>query len=215
MTTREEILAKLRDAIVHFDIDGVKATADQALKMGVSPYEAVMKGMAEGMNVVGKKYQEGEYFLAELIMAGETMKEGLGVLEPHIDKENMTPEGIVVIGTVQGDLHDIGKNVVATLLGASGFEVHDLGVDVPPEKFVEESKASRADIVGLSALLTMTMHNMSTVIDRLKAAGIEAKVIVGGAPVTEEFAKNVGADGYARDAVEGVGICKQWTKERK
>jgi len=214
--SKQEVLARLRDAIVNLDIDGVKRAAREALDVGITPYEAVMDGMAKGMEVVGQKYEAGEYFLAELIMAGETMKEGLSVLEPYMKAGDMKHIGRVVIGTVEGDLHDIGKNVVITLLTASGFEVVDLGVDVPAEKFVEAVKQYKPDIVAMSALLTTTMVNMAKIIKALEQAGLreKVKVIVGGAPLTEEYAKQIGADAYGRDAVEGVNICKKWMAER-
>lgn len=209
---REEILARLRDCIVNFDIDGIKDAAREAIEAGIPAYEAIMEGMAKGMEIVGRKYEEGEYFLAELIMAGETMKEGMKILEPHLKAGDMPKLGRVVIGTVEGDLHDIGKNIVVTLLSASGFEVIDLGVDVTADKFVEAVKQYKPDIVGMSALLTTTMVNMKKVIEALKEAGLRdsVKIIVGGAPLTEEFAKEIGADGYAPDAVLGVEVCKKW-----
>jgi len=214
--SKQEVLARLRDAIVNLDIDGVKRAAREALDVGITPYEAVMDGMAKGMEVVGQKYEAGEYFLAELIMAGETMKEGLSVLEPYMKAGDMKHIGRVVIGTVEGDLHDIGKNVVITLLTASGFEVVDLGVDVPAEKFVEAVKQYKPDIVAMSALLTTTMVNMAKIIKALEQAGLreKVKVIVGGAPLTEEYAKQIGADAYGRDAVEGVNICKKWVSKK-
>jgi len=212
MSRRVEVLARLRDCVVNLDIDGVKRAAKEAIDAGVTPYEAIMEGMAKGMEVVGQKYEAGEYFLAELIMAGETMKEGLSVLQPYMKAGDMKHIGKVVIGTVEGDLHDIGKNVVITLLTASGFEVIDLGVDVPAEKFVEAVKQYKPDIVAMSALLTTTMVNMAKVIKALEQAGLrdKVKIIVGGAPLTEEYAKQIGADAYGRDAVEGVNICKKW-----
>jgi 5-methyltetrahydrofolate--homocysteine methyltransferase len=212
MSRRVEVLARLRDCVVNLDIDGVKRAAKEAIDAGVTPYEAIMEGMAKGMEIVGQKYEAGEYFLAELIMAGETMKEGLSVLEPYMKTGDMKHIGKVVIGTVEGDLHDIGKNVVITLLTASGFEVIDLGVDVPAEKFVEAVKQYKPDIVAMSALLTTTMVNMAKVIKALEQAGLrdKVKIIVGGAPLTEEYAKQIGADAYGRDAVEGVNICKKW-----
>jgi len=213
---KQEVLARLRDCVVNLDIDGVKRAAREALEAGVTPYEAIMEGMAKGMEVVGQKYEAGEYFLAELIMAGETMKEGLSVLEPYMKTGDMKHIGKVVIGTVEGDLHDIGKNVVITLLTASGFEVIDLGVDVPAEKFVEAVKQYKPDIVAMSALLTTTMVNMAKVIKALEQAGLrdKVKIIVGGAPLTEEYAKQIGADAYGRDAVEGVNICKKWVSKK-
>jgi len=213
---KQEVLAKLRDAVVNLDIDGVKRAAKEAIDAGVTPYEAIMEGMAKGMEIVGQKYEAGEYFLAELIMAGETMKEGLSVLQPYMKTGDMKHIGKVVIGTVEGDLHDIGKNVVITLLTASGFEVIDLGVDVPAEKFVEAVKQYKPDIVAMSALLTTTMVNMAKVIKALEQAGLrdKVKIIVGGAPLTEEYAKQIGADAYGRDAVEGVNICKKWVSKK-
>jgi len=213
---KQEVLARLRDCVVNLDIDGVKRAAKEAIDAGITPYEAIMEGMAKGMEVVGQKYEAGEYFLAELIMAGETMKEGLSVLEPYMKTGDMKHIGKVVIGTVEGDLHDIGKNVVITLLTASGFEVIDLGVDVPAEKFVEAVKQYKPDIVAMSALLTTTMVNMAKVIKALEQAGLrdKVKIIVGGAPLTEEYAKQIGADAYGRDAVEGVNICKKWVSKK-
>jgi len=214
--SKQEVLARLRDCIVNLDIDGVKKAAKEALDVGITPYEAIMDGMAKGMEIVGQKYEAGEYFLAELIMAGETMKEGLSVLEPYMKAGDMKHIGRVVIGTVEGDLHDIGKNVVITLLTASGFEVIDLGVDVSAEKFVEAVKQYKPDIVAMSALLTTTMVNMAKVIKALEQAGLrdKVKVIVGGAPLTEEYARQIGADAYGRDAVEGVNICKKWVSKK-
>ncbi|KYH37114.1 MAG: corrinoid methyltransferase [Candidatus Bathyarchaeota archaeon B24] len=216
LSRKEEILARLRDAIVNLDYEGIRDVAKEAIEAGLSPYEAIMEGMAKGMDIVGQKYEQGEYFLAELIMAGETMKEGLSVLEPYMKKGEIKHIGKVVIGTVEGDLHDIGKNIVITLLTASGFEVVDLGVDVSAEKFVEAVRKHKPDIVAMSALLTTTMVNMEKVVKALEEAGLrdKVKIIVGGAPLTEEFAKQIGADAYGRDAVVGVEICRRWVSEK-
>ncbi|MCS7120275.1 MAG: corrinoid protein [Nitrososphaerota archaeon] len=216
MPEEEAILQKLRDAIVNLDIEGVKAAAQEALAAGIPAYKAVVEGMAKGMEIVGQKYEAGEYFLAELIMAGETMKEGMTILEPYLKAGDLKSAGKVVIGTVRGDLHDIGKNIVITLLRAANFEVIDLGIDVTPEKFVEAVRAHRPDILGMSALLTTTMMEMGNVIESLKKAGLRdgLKIIIGGAPVTPEFAEKIGADAAARDAVDGVRICNEWMKEK-
>ncbi|MBS7624003.1 MAG: corrinoid protein [Candidatus Bathyarchaeia archaeon] len=212
----EEILNKIRDAIVNLDIDNIQRLCMEAIEAGIPAYDVVMNGMAKGMEIVGEKYERNEYFLAELIMAGEVMKEGMKVLEPHLKSGEIRKIGKVVIGTVRGDLHDIGKNIVATLLTAAGFEVVDLGVDVPPEKFVEAVKEHNPDIVGMSALLTTTMIEMENVIKALRDAGLRDKVriIIGGAPITREFAERIGADAAARDAVEGVNICKSWVSAK-
>jgi len=214
MVSREEILGKVRDAIVNLDIDNIGRLCLEAVEAGIPAYDVVMLGMSKGMEIVGEKYEHNEYFLAELIMAGEVMKEGMKVLEPYLRSSEMRKIGKVVIGTVRGDLHDIGKNIVVTLLSAAGFEVIDLGVDVPPEKFVEAVKEHNPDIVGMSALLTTTMIEMENVIKALKEAGLRdgVKIIIGGAPITREFAEKIGADAAARDAVEGVNICKSWVK---
>jgi len=216
MKKEEVILGKIRDAIVNLDIDGVQKACKEAVDAGIPAYKAVTDGMAKGMEIVGQKYENNEYFLAELIMAGETMKEGMAVLEPHLKAGDMKAVGKVVIGTVRGDLHDIGKNVVVTLLNAAGFDVIDLGVDVPPEKFVEAVKDKKPNIVGMSALLTTTMVEMESVIRGLKEARLrdKVKIIIGGAPITQEYAKKIGADTAARDAVEGVNICKSWITKK-
>jgi len=210
---REEILSKLKDAVVSFDIDSAQKLCKSALEKGIPAYEIVIEGMAKGMDIVGQKYESGEFFLSELIMAGETMKEGMKIIQPHLKSEGIEARGTIVIGTVQGDLHDIGKNIVAILLTASGFEVIDLGFDVSPQKFVEEVKRSKPNILGMSALLTTTMVNMDATINELKSRGLrdQVKVIIGGAPIDSAYAKKIGADAAAKDAVEGVAICKRWT----
>jgi len=216
MPSEKEILGKLSDSIVNLDIDGVKKAAEEALGAGVPAYRAVVDGMAKGMEVVGQKYEDGEYFLAELIMAGETMKEGMSVLEPHLKAGDIKAAGKVVIGTVRGDLHDIGKNVVITLLSAANYDVVDLGVDISAEQFVEAAKEHNPDIVAMSALLTTTMIEMENVIESLEKAGLrdKFKIIIGGAPITSEYAKKIGADAAARDAVEGVRTCNKWMKTK-
>jgi 5-methyltetrahydrofolate--homocysteine methyltransferase len=208
---QEEISKEIRDSIVNFDVEGVKNASLAAMDSGLTP-EKIIEVMGEGMSMVGKKYEEGEYFVPELIMAGETMKEGVAVLEPHITGEPQSALGTAVVATVLGDLHDIGKNIFITLLTTAGFKVVDLGVDVPAERVVEAVKDSDASIVGLSALLTTNLEQIPLVIDELKKAGLreKVKVIVGGATVTETFAREIEADGYAKDAVTGVGICKNW-----
>ena len=216
MADEKKIVGKLRDSIVNLDIEGVKNAAEEAVKAGIPAYKAVIDGMAKGMEIVGQKYEDGEYFLAELIMAGETMKEGMSVLEPHLKAGDIKAAGKVVIGTVRGDLHDIGKNVVVTLLKAANFDVIDLGVDIPAEKFVEVVKEQSPDIVAMSALLTTTMIEMESVMKELRKARLRSKVkvIIGGAPITPEYAKKIGADAAARDAVQGVRTCTEWMKAK-
>jgi corrinoid protein of di/trimethylamine methyltransferase len=212
---KEEILRGLREALASLDVDKVPTLCGEALRAGVPAYEVVVEGLAEGLKEIGERYEKGELFLSDLILSGEAVKEGMKVLEPHLSAgEPGRAMGKVVIGTVQGDLHDIGKNLVATLLKASGFEVNDLGIDVSPGEFVEEVKRSGAKILAMSALLTTTMVNMEAAVEELKRAGLRdsVKVIVGGAPVDADFAARIGADAAAKDALEGIRICRQWAQ---
>ncbi|MGQ9721501.1 MAG: cobalamin B12-binding domain-containing protein [Candidatus Jordarchaeum sp.] len=210
----KEILQRLSNSIINLDIEGVKQACEDALAQGIPPIKAVTEGMAQGMDIVGQKYENQEYYLAELVMAGEVMKEGMKVLEPYLKDAEVKRLGKVVVGTVQGDLHDIGKNIFATLLEASGFDVVDLGANVSTNKFVEVVRDQKPKILGLSALLTITMVELGNVVKELENADLrnQVKVIVGGAPLTEDYAKKIGADAYAPDAVAGVNICKKWVE---
>lgn len=193
--------------------EGVSRLVREALDAGCSPLEVIEGGLRPGMEEVGARFERGEYFLPELMLSAEIFNRVVGehVLPLLGGSLGGGSLGRVVIGTVRGDIHDIGKNLVATMLRISGFEVIDLGVDVAPERFVEAVREHEPDILGMSALLTTTMLEMRNVIEALKAAGLRdrVKVIVGGAPVTEEFAREIGADAYARDAVEAVEVCKK------
>jgi 5-methyltetrahydrofolate--homocysteine methyltransferase len=212
--TEAGILERLRDAVVELDIDAVPQICQEALDAGISAYEAIIKGMARGMEIVGQKYEDSEYYLAELIMAGETMKEGMTVLEPHLNKGEIASAGKCIIGTVKGDLHDIGKNVFVSLLRAENYNVIDLGVDVTPKMFLEAYREHQPNIVAMSALLTTTMGEMQDIVSELKNAGVRnrVKIIIGGAPITQEYAEKIGADAAAKDAVEGVRIIRRWDK---
>ena len=211
MNKEQEILERLRDCVVDLDIAGVQEACKDSLSTGIPAYDAITKGLSKGLEIVGRKYEVHQYFLADLLMAGETMKEAMAILRPHLKAGGVGAAGKVVIGTVRGDLHDIGKNVVSTLLAAAGFDVADLGVDVSGERFVQEVR-DKSDILAMSALLTTTMSEMENVIRQLTEAGLRSvvKVIVGGAPVSPEYGKDVGADAVGKDAVEGVRICKGW-----
>jgi methanogenic corrinoid protein MtbC1 len=212
---KEEILEGLKEAVVKFDIDNIRTLAENALSQGVSAYDGVINGMAKGMDVVGQKYQLGEFFLPELVMAGETFKEGMKVFGAHLKPSEIGAQGRIVIGTVEGDLHDIGKNIVASLVEASGFEVHDLGVDVAADRFLAKTREISADTIAMSALLSTTFPHMREVVDAVRKGQLHSKIIVGGAPLNAETAKSLGADGYGRDAVEGANICKQWAAAKK
>jgi 5-methyltetrahydrofolate--homocysteine methyltransferase len=212
--TKDEVLRALKDAIVRFDIDSIRALAENALEQGVSAYESVINGMAKGMQEVGEKYQAGEFFLPELVMAGETFKEGMKVLGPHLKPSEVAPQGRVVIGTVEGDLHDIGKNIVASMIDAGGFEVQDLGVDVTTDRFLAKANEVSPDIVAMSTLLSTTVPHMREAIDAIKKSKISARTLVGGAALNIEIAESMGADGYGKDAIEGASICKQWAAKK-
>jgi len=208
-----ELLDELRDALVNFDVETAKKDALKAVEMGVA-VEKVVAVMSEGMNVVGNKYQAGEYFVTELIIAGETMKEVLGILKPFMKGEVTGQLGTLVMATVEGDLHDIGKNIFVTLMTTASFKVFDLGVDVSAERIVKAVREEQADILGLSALLTTNLEQFPLVIEKLKSEGLREKVrvIVGGATVTEEYANKAGVDAYVKTALDGVEICKNWVK---
>ena len=182
---------------------------------GVDPLRAITDGMAPGMSIIGEKFETGEYFLSELVVAGDVMREGLKVINPYIGEEGSKRRDKMVIATVEGDMHDIGKSIVATLLIARGFEMADLGVDVPAEKIVDAVKEHKPAILGLSALLTVTMPKMGEVVAALKAAGLreKVKVIIGGSSVSAKFAERIGADHSTNNAVEGVDKCVGWVKE--
>jgi corrinoid protein of di/trimethylamine methyltransferase len=198
-------------------IDGVpdraSQLAGQALAAGVDPLEAIDRGFKPGMDVVGEGFARGELFIPDLMMSGEAMKAAIATLEPELLKRKQQRQvlGKVVIGTVQGDIHEIGKTLVATMLSASGFEVHDLGVDVPAAQFVDKVREVEADVLGLSALLTTTILHQETIIDHLKEAGLreKVKVIIGGVPASPEWAEEIGADAYAENANEAVAVVRQ------
>jgi 5-methyltetrahydrofolate--homocysteine methyltransferase len=212
---KETALEDVKGAIVSFDVNSIRSLAQNALDQGLSPYEIITNGMSKGMEIVGQRFQDGEYYLPELIMAGETFKEGMKVLAPHLKTSDTASKGRIVIGTVEGDLHDIGKNLVTYMVEASGFEVHDLGIDVSADIFLKKVREISADIVAMSALLTTTYPNMKNAIDMIKNANTRAKTLVGGAAVDMTTARSLGADGYGKDAVDGAKICKQWISERK
>ena len=217
MSSEKEILKRLRDCVVTFDSENVPKACQDALAAGIPAYEAIANGLSRGMEIVGQKYEAKECFLADLIMAGETMKEGMKLLKPHLGTGDLGAMGTVVIGTVKGDLHDIGKDIVATLLEAAGFQVVDLGVDVSAEEFVRGVGNHKADILGMSALLTTTMPEMQLVIRELEKAGLRGQlnVIIGGAAISSEYAREIGADAVGKDAVDGVNICKTWSGSTK
>ena len=211
LVAQERPLDRIRDGLVNLDIKGVEDGCKDAVKAGLKPYLAV-QALSGGMEIVGQKYENQEYFLADLMMAGEAMKEGMRILKSHFMTEDGSTLGRVVLGTVKGDLHDIGKNIVKMLLEGAGFEVTDLGVDVSPDAFTRTLRDYKPHILGMSALLTTTMPEMGKVTKEIEKTGTRSnvKIIIGGAPVSREYGNEIGADGVGEDAVQGVNLCKTW-----
>ena len=203
---RSELLKTLSDGVVEFQEDAVKQAAQQVLAEGFDAYDAVMNGLAAGMEKVGDLYDQHEYFVPELLMAADALYAGLDILKPHIKMDSLDQrlKGQVVIGTVQGDVHDIGKNLIKMMFEVAGFTVHDLGRDVPLEKFAEEQMRTDSEIVALSAMMTTTMMGMKKVVEMIKARNPNVKIMLGGAPLTSDVAKLFGADGYAASAGNAV-----------
>ena len=204
-----DILIEIKNAIVAGQNAIVMEKVEAALKQGLNPVDILNSGMVDAMAEVGQSFERGESFVPEMLLAARAMQSGLTILRPSLVKADFKATGKVAIGTVKGDLHDIGKNLVSMMLEGAGFEILDLGVDVPPEKFVEAVK-NGAGVVALSALLTTTMPNMKVTIEALKTAGLRdnVKVIVGGAPVTEAYARQIGADGFSLNAARAVNVAK-------
>ena len=206
------ILDKLTQAVIDGEPEDATEAAQEALGQGLEPLDCINKGLTPGIDRVGELFATGEYFLPDLILGGDAMKAALEILEPALkgDQEREIL-GHVVLGTVEGDLNEIGKTLVGTMLTANGFQVTDIGVDQPAAAFVDAVKETGATLVGASALLTTTMLHQQEVIDALREAGLgdQVKVIVGGAPVTESWAEKIGADGYAEDAISAVAVAKQ------
>jgi len=204
-------ISNLYEAVLKGDSKSAVAITKQALEAGVDPLEIVNGQMVPAMDEAGRRFECEEYFVPELLLAARAMKGALELIRPLLAERGAEPVGRVVIGTVKGDLHDIGKNLVASMLEGGGFEVIDLGADVSPEKFIDAVKQRKPDLVCLSALLTVTMPSMKTVIEALKRAGVRdsVKVLVGGAPVTEQWAQEIGADGYGASAAAAVPLARR------
>ncbi len=201
-------LKALSEAIIKGDQSTAVAVTESALAEGMAPETILGEGLIAGMNVIGKRFKANEVYIPEVLIAARAMKMAMEVLEPKLVEAGVQPMGRAVMGTVQGDLHDIGKNLVVMMLKGAGFEVVDMGVDVSPADFVARVKESGAQVVGLSALLTTTMPAMEKTIQAIREAGLGTKVMVGGAPVTQNFADKIGADGYAPDAASAVDLAK-------
>ena len=211
----EKILQEITDALMAGDRQTVATLTQRAVDEGLAIRDILDNGLITGMETIGRRFKTNEIFIPEVLIAAKAMHAGIDILQPHFLKSGIKPVGTVVIGTVKGDLHDIGKNIVSMMLKGACFDVHDLGIDVPVEKFVEAARKEGTHIVAMSSLLTTSMGAMRDTIDALKGAGIRdsVKVMVGGAPVTEEFALSIGADGFARDAATAVDRAKELLKQ--
>ena len=211
------LLNKIVKSIIDLNDKEVKELVEEAIKIGISPIKIIEDGLSKGLKEVGLLYEKGEYFIPHLMIAAEIFKENIERLKPLLSIEEKKDKilGRVLIGTVKGDLHDLGKNLVAIMLSINGFEVIDLGKDVPTELFIEKIKEYNPDVVGLSALMSTTMYEQKNVIKALENSGLrnKVKVIVGGAPVTKEWTEEIGADGYAENAIEAVKIIKNLLKK--
>lgn len=206
-----EDLKKMYDAILTGNFKAAREITQQALAAGVDPGVLVHEQMIPAMDEVGRRYEANEYFVPELLISARAMKAALELIRPLLTARGTEPAGRVVIGTVKGDLHDIGKNLVAAMLEGAGFEVIDLGVDVSPEKFITALNERHASLVAMSALLTTTMNSMKTTVEALKAAGVrnKVKIMIGGAPVTQKYADEIGADGYSSNANAAVALARK------
>lgn len=206
----ETLVKEIYTNVMEGEADAVKEKVQAALDAGIPAPVILNEGMIAAMGEVGRLFEEGEYFVPEMLIAARAMQSGLALLKPYLKESDVKSAGKVVIGTVKGDLHDIGKNLVAMMLEGAGFEIVDLGTDVAPERFVEAARTQGAQIVALSALLTTTMPAMKATIEALTAAGLRAqvKVMIGGAPITQDYATQIGADGYSTDASRAVATAK-------
>jgi corrinoid protein of di/trimethylamine methyltransferase len=209
----DEIFAAMRQSVIDGDAAAAASLAEAALANGVPPLDAIELGFVPGLSYVGEQFGLGELFLPDMMLAARAMQKAITILEPEMARQSAVRKvvGRVVIGTVKGDIHEIGKNLVGMMLSTSGFEVHDLGVDVAPDRFIEAAREHDADIIGVSALLTTTMAGQRTVVQALEAAGMrpKVKVIVGGAPASDSWATEIGADGYSEDAIGAVALARK------
>lgn len=209
--SKEELYKKLADAVVEMDEDEAVEVSNEVISKNYDAYEAIDKGLSQGMETAGKLFEEEEYFIPELLMCSDAMYAGLDILKPHIKSDDSEVKHKVVIGVIEGDTHDIGKNLVKIMLETSGFDVIDLGRDVPPSTFVNKAKEERAEVIVISTLMTTTMDGMAEVIRILQKENIKEnfKVMVGGGPISQSFADKIGADGYSVNAAEAVRLARR------
>ena len=211
MSSKEELLKRLSDGVLDMEEEDVAEAAREYLESGYPALDGIMEGLIDGMNRAGQLFEEEKYFVTDILLCSDAMYAGLDVLKPHLPTESEDNKKKVVIGVVEGDTHDIGKNLVKIMLETAGFEMIDLGRDVPLQKFVDSAKEEGAELVCMSTLMTTTMAGMETVIHLLEEAGIrdQVKVMIGGGPISQKFADKIGADGYSQNAVEAVNLAKR------
>jgi corrinoid protein of di/trimethylamine methyltransferase len=219
LTGEEQVLQKLYEAVLNFDSTAAENAAKEAIALNMDPIKAIEEGLARGLREIGDKFERGELYLPHLIMGADAMEAAIKVLEGHMTQGALeaTNHGTVVIGTVEGDIHDLGLRIVSSMLRANGFKVYDLGFNTKSLDFIEKAKEVNADIIAVSSLMTTTMPFMKDLIESLEASGLRGKflVIVGGGPVTEQWAKEIGADGYGRDAAEAVRAARELMKRKR
>lgn len=203
-----EVLGQISEMLMKGKANDVKALVEKAIADGIEPAKILNEGLLSGMGIIGARFKKNEIYVPEVLIAARAMKAGMTILQPKLASSGVEPKGVAVVGTVKGDLHDIGKNLVCMMLEGAGFKVIDAGIDVDPAKFVAAAEENKAAIVGISALLTTTMTNMKAVVEAVKASSVasKTKVIIGGAPVTQSFADEIGADGYAADAASAADL---------
>jgi 5-methyltetrahydrofolate--homocysteine methyltransferase len=208
------VLEQIKELLMKGKANDVKALVQQALNEKIGAADILNKGLLGGMSIIGERFKKNEVYVPEVLIAARAMKAGMEVLKPALAAAKVEPKGVVVIGTVKGDLHDIGKNLVGMMIEGAGFKVVDAGINVEPAKFIELAKANNASVIGASALLTTTMTNMKEVVDAVKASELagKVKVMIGGAPVTQAFCDEIGADGYAADAASAADLAKSLAK---
>ncbi|MGL5695224.1 MAG: cobalamin B12-binding domain-containing protein [Peptostreptococcaceae bacterium] len=209
------MIEKIYDAVLEFEIDEITSYVEEAINEGVDAKAILNEGLISALDEIGRLFSEGEIFVPEMLMAAHTMKAGMEIIKPKLKGQGEESRGTLIIGSVKGDLHDIGKNLVVMMLEGGGFNVIDLGIDVDKEDFIKAAIENNADIVGLSALLTTTMPALDEAIQAIKESGISVKTMVGGAPVTQEFADKIGADGYSEDASGAVILARRLIKEKQ
>jgi dimethylamine corrinoid protein len=217
MTTKDRILAELARAVDDMDEEGAVRAAHEALAEGLDAYEAITDGLSAGMQRVSDKYESGVYFVPEILLCADAMYAAIDVLKPHLKSEAGRARAPVVIGVIEGDIHDIGKSIVKLMLEAAGFPVHDLGRDVPVERFIEKAREVGGGIIAVSTLMSTTMPGMGRLVAALEQAGLRGsfKVMVGGGPVSAAFARRIGADAYGQNAADAVRIANEWEAEAR